>query len=62
MSPTLSPTLWMITRTVPEFHANSVYRPAFIQEVKEGFKKATEAKAYKDELKEEGLKILPYYE
>lgn len=63
MRPALSPTLWMITRD--KYNTDTEDPSPMIctlEVVQEGFKKATEAKAYKEQLNEPGLKIIPYYE
>lgn len=64
VSPTLSPIRWMVTRDrrVDAGYVTDPLVRVYVEVVKDGFTKSTAAKAFKDGLKEEGLKIIPYYE
>lgn len=56
----VSPIRWMVTRET-QFPVN-ITGPKRLDIVQDGFTKITAAKTFKDEQKELGLKIIPYYE
>jgi hypothetical protein len=62
MNKPVSPIRWMVTCEEKKYLAGDNHKTTIMVVLKDGFEKITLAKKYKDELKEEGLKIMSYYE